>query len=203
MIRRSTWIVIALLAIVIGAYFVIKNRPPTATPPTPTVLANSFLITIGSDKLQSIRISDLANSTTLVERDSASNWQVALPAPGPADQGLAEAAETQVGAMRIVTTLETSPDLGAIGLDHPAYTIDLTFQSGAKHTVEVGSSTPTGGGYYVRFDQKTILVISQDGIDPLVALLANPPYVATATPVETSTATLEPSATAPEATATP
>jgi len=203
MIKRSTWIAIALLAIVVGAYFLIKNRPAAAPTPTPTVLGNSFLITIGTDKLKSIRITDQLNNTTLVERDSASVWQVSLPAPGPADQGLAEAAETQVGAMRIVATLETSPEASAIGLDHPAYTINLAFQSGAKHTIEVGNTTPTSSGYYVRYDQKTVLVISQDGIDPLIALLKRPPYVPTPTPVETSTATPEASPTVQEATATP
>jgi hypothetical protein len=105
--------------------------------------------------------------------------------------------------MRIVTTLETSPDVTAIGLDAPAYTINLVFQSGAKHTIEVGNTTPTSSGYYVRYDQKTVLVISQDGIDPLIALLKNPPYVPTATPAGTSTATLEASPTTPAATATP
>jgi len=207
MVKRSTWIVVALLAIAIGAYFLVKNRPAASTTPTPTPAGSSFLINLGTDKLESIRVADKAGNITQVQRDPSGVWEVILPSLETADQASAEAAETQVGAMTIVTTLSTAPSLSDIGLDQPAYTIDITLASGVKHTIEVGNSTPTASGYYVRFDQKTILVVSQSSLDPLTAMAKNPPYVPTATPLPSDTPgpadTLQPPAGTPVATATP
>ena len=54
--------------------------------------------------------------------------------------------------------------------------------------------TPTGSGYYVRYDDGKIYVISQSGIDAILKLLNAPPYPATETPNPTteSTSTLTP-----------
>jgi hypothetical protein len=120
---------------------------------------------------------------------------VTLPKTGTADQALAGAAETQVGALRIVTTLENQLNLGDAGLETPAYTIELTFVSGTKHVIQVGTLTPTSSGYYVRYDAGNLYVVSQSGIDALLKLLTAPPFPATPTPLpstpETITPTLE------------
>lgn len=182
MIKRPTWIVLILLVLALGGYFFLKSRPLKSGTPTPTAAGTSFLLPATGPKLKSIRISDQQNKVSMIERDSSGSWSVSLPIPAPADQGAAEAAETQVGALSIVTQLNTSPLQSAMGLDTPADVIQLVYQDGSQHTLEVGSKTPTGSGYYVRFDHKGLYVISVDGIDPLLQMLANPPYVPTPTP---------------------
>ena len=192
MIKRSTWIVLLLLVVAIGSFIYSRNRPRTSVIATPSATANGFLLNLTNDKLQSIRISNGQDKTTLVERDNNGNWKVSLPIAENADQAQAEAAETQLGALRIVTNLETIPELTAIGLDHPSASINLTFVSGIRHIIEVGSLTPTSSGYYVRFDNNIITVVSKDGIDPLLGLLTSPPYAPTVTPVPTSESTQTP-----------
>ncbi len=200
MIKRSTWILLACLVLVLGVYLVLKYRPASsATTATPTATASSLLLDVSKDKIQSIRVTGKQNQTTLVERGADGLWKVTLPAAGTADQASAEALETQVGALNIVTRLQTAPELSAMGLDAPAETIRLAFVSGAVHTLQVGNLTPTGSGYYVRYDDSTICVISQYDLDPLIHILQNPPYPATATPTDT----LEPSATPTLPTSTP
>ncbi len=196
MIKRPTWFLLAILALVIVAYFVIKNRLPAAsTTATPTALGNNFLVTQADGVLESIHIADKQNRVVQMQRDSRGTWIVELPTLGAADQALAGAAETQVGSLRIVSTLDSQLNLVDAGLDSPAYTIELTFTSGLKHLIQVGTLTPTSSGYYVRFDTANIYVVSQPGIDALLNLLAAPPYAATETLVPTtelpSTPTLE------------
>jgi hypothetical protein len=117
-----------------------------------------------------------------------------------ADQALAGAAETQVGSLRIVALLDTPPEVNTVGLEIPAYTIELGFVSGTSHKIEVGNLTPTSSGYYVRYDNGKIYVISQSGIESLLNLLTAPPYPATETPSPTiePTSTLTPETTSPE-----
>jgi len=184
MIKRSTWLLLFILVLVLGAYLYLRYRPVKESPvPTPTTTGNNFLISEESGKLQSIRIDQGPSKAVLIERDPSSRWSVSLPASGVADQALAEMAETQVSALRIVTKLETAPQLSALGLEIPGSKISLTFTNGVQHIIEIGSMTPTGSGYYVRLDGGGIYVVSQSAIEALLNLLDNPPYMATETPV--------------------
>lgn len=193
MIKRSTWILLVILAVVLVAYFVIKNRlPATSTTATPTALGDNYLVTKSDGTLQSLRISDNKNNVVQMQRDASGTWVVTLPTPAAADQALAGAAETQVGALRVVTILNNQLSLVDAGLETPSYTIDLTFTSGLKHVIQVGTLTPTNSGYYVRYDSGNLFVVSQAGIGALLNLLTAPPYVATATSVPTIEVTATP-----------
>jgi hypothetical protein len=192
MVKRSTWILLAILALAVGAYFFIKNRPSKVNTLTPTPTGDSFLITQADGVLQSLRISRNKGNNFQMQRDLSKTWVITAPTSGEADQGLAGAAETQVGALSIITILETPPAPSAVGLSVPAYTMELGFVSGASHKIEVGNMTPTSSGYYVRFDGGKIFVIEQSGIDALLNLLTAPPFPATATPVPTTESTSTP-----------
>lgn len=195
MIKRSTWIMLVILALVVAVYFVLKNRATsTSALATPTSQGSNFLITLSDGTLQVIRITDTKNNIFQMQRDSSGTWGITLPTLGNADQSLAGAAETQVGALRIVTTLDISLNLSDAGLSTPSDTIELTFDNDLKHIIQVGNLTPTGSGYYVNFDTGKLYVVSQAGIDALLKLLTAPPFPATETPVptvqETATPTL-------------
>jgi hypothetical protein len=206
MIKRSTWILLAVLALFIGAYFYLKAHPLqllTSTP-TPTATESSFLITKGNDTLTKVVITDAQGNTFQMGRDATGNWAIMVgqsptimvgqsptitqPELAAADQSQAEAAETQLFALSVLTTLETSPSLDVIGLNPPAYTISLEFSSNGQQVLKVGALTPTGSGYYVQVEDK-IYVISQSSIEAVLELLKNPPYAATPTPVPVMVAT--------------
>jgi hypothetical protein len=187
MIKRSTWILLVILLIVVAAYFVITKRASkSSSQATPTVNVNNFLITPADGTLQSLRISDRQGRVVQMQRDTSEMWTVTLPTSGTADQSLAGAAETQVGALRIVTTLNDNLNLADAGLDTPADVIELTFVSGAKHVIQVGTLTPTNSGYYIRYDGGYLYVVGKAGIDALINLLAAPPYAPTETSAPTS-----------------
>ena len=184
MIRRSTWIMLAVLALFIGAYFYLKAHPLqyyTSTP-TPTAPVNSFLINKDNDTLTKVVITDAQGNTFQMGRDAAGYWAITKPKSAAADQSQAEAAETQLFALKVVTTLETSPSPDVIGLNPPAYTISLEFSSNRQQVLEVGGLTPTSSGYYIQLEGM-VYVVSQYSIDAVVKLLQNPPYLVTPTPV--------------------
>ncbi len=189
MVKRSTWIVLAILALAVGVYFLLKNQPLKAKTISPTPTGGSYLITKADGVLQSLFISDNKGNTFKMQRDLSKSWVITAPTSGAADQGLASAAETQVGALSIVTILNSPPALSAVGLAVPFHTMELGFVSGTSHKIEIGDLTPTGSGYYLRFDGGKIYVIEKSGLDAVLNLLTAPPFPATATPDTTSTPT--------------
>jgi hypothetical protein len=192
MIKRSTWILLIILALVLVVYFVIKNQASmTAASSTPTA-SDTFLITPSDSTLQVLRITDAQEHIFQMQRDTSGIWVVTLPSSGTADQGLAGSAETQVGALRIVTTLDSSLNMADAGLSTPADTIELTFVNNLRHVIQVGNLTPTGSGYYVHLDSGKLFVVSQAGIDALLKLLTAPPFPSTETPLATIQETVTP-----------
>ena len=190
MIKRSTWIMLLVLCLAVGAYFLVRAKKSTKqTDITPTPTGIGYLITPADGTLQTLRINDAQKHITEMERDTSGNWVISLPLPGPADLSAAGAAETQIGALRIVSQLDNQLNLKDAGLDVPVYTLTLTFRGGTQHVIEIGNLTPTTSGYYVRFDKQYNYVIGQDGIDALTKLISSPPYAATETPPATFDAT--------------
>jgi len=186
MIKRSTWITLVLFVIAIAGYVILKGHGSSSlAAPTATEVSYKYLINSTDGTLVSLRIYDSNYHVVQLQRDSTGTWIVIQPMSSPADQSLAGAAESQVGALKILSTINTQLSLKEIGLDFPAYTMQFAFSGGKKHIIEVGLSSPVGTGYYVRFDAGGIYVISKDGIDSLVNLLSSPPYPATETPVPT------------------
>jgi hypothetical protein len=182
MIKRPTWILLAVLALVIAAYFLVKNHPNKGEP-TPTAAGDSFLFNQSDGILQSIRITGSQKQVFQMQKDLSKTWVMTSPENGVADQGLASAAETQVGALRIVLSLADPPTPGTLGLEAPAYTLEMGFGNVTNHKIEVGNLTPTKSGYYVRFDNGNFYVVSQSGIYALLNLLTAPPYPAMPTPI--------------------
>jgi hypothetical protein len=199
MIRKQTWIVLIVLAVVIGVYIYldkndIKIGKQDATPTPATEI--SYLFSAQEGNASSIEIASQTGEVVQVKRGD-NGWMIEKPVVAEADQGLVEAAATQVSALRILNNVEIDPQL--VGLNTPAYKVTVSFTGGKEHSFSVGDQTPTGSGYYVQTEDGKTVIVSLNGIDALLKLLQSPPYLAT------PTLTPEPSATPlpPTATLTP
>ena len=198
MIRRATVVYIILLLALAGAYYYLNNREQPAeielTVEPSSEVAPTYLFTAEEGTPTSIQIESKAGETVEVAREEDNTWALTQPIEARADQGAAEAAASQVTAMRIVDTVP-DVDLEIVGLQDPEYVLTIKFTSGGERTVDVGVITPSESGYYVR-DEERVVIVSRSAIDALLELLTNPPYLETPTPEAgaplNETATLEP-----------
>jgi len=195
--KRSTWILILVLAAAIGIYFWLNSTPELpALPSLPTQTSQPPLLPASGDDLTAIRIFNRQYDIVEVQKSETGIWNLILPRPGTADPALLNAAVGQLEALQVIAAFDAAPDAEATGLLFPAYTIQLSYATGTETTLLVGSLAPTGRGYYVQLDGSETFIIGQAGIDALVRLLTSPPYLPTDVPTEAPSAT-------PELTATP
>ncbi len=188
MVKKPTIFLLLILGLIIVAYLLINRQASLSKEEiTPTVQGNDLLITEEEGSLQSIHISSSNDQYFQMQRDTSGAWIITLPSTGIADQSLAGAAETQVGALRIISRIENQNNLKDFGLAEPADTLEFAFSSGAQRVFRVGSLTPTNSGYYLLDDKENLLVVSRSGIDALLRLLVSPPFL----PTETSVPTVE------------
>jgi len=204
--RTGTWITVVLFAALIGLAFYLNNRAQTqnaeATPST-TV---SYVFMSEDGLPTSIEVKPQEGEGVRLVRNAENAWALDLPSNAEANQGLVEAAATQVSSLRILSDIDAAPDI--LGLDKPTYVITIKFTGGSEHVLEVGDKTPTNNGYYVRKDNEKMFIVELSGLDSLLNLVTAPPYLNTPTPsalppTETSIAPSETSAPQSDVTSTP
>ena len=206
----GTWITLLVLAILIGATIYLNRKKETAaTDAIPTSEEITTVFDTADGTVSSIEIKPAEGEAVRIARNEQNAWAIELPLEAEADQGLAEAAATQIFALKVISPIDGKADV--FGLDNPAYTITIEFAGGARetHTLEIGDSTPTNSGYYVRVDKDKMMITDLSGIDSLLQLVNFPPYLNTPTPTplpptETPVPPTEVrGASTPEATVTP
>ena len=180
MVRRETWFLLVVLAALVG-FAVYLNRQKTASEAqaTPTG-AQEFVFPQGEGLPESIEITPADGEPVRIARNEEKIWAIELPFPSAANQGLSEAASTQVSSLRILDEIQGALDI--FGLDKPANVIKVRFAGGSEHVLDVGAKTPTNSGYYTRLDKKKMLIVSLSSLESLLNLVTAPPYLETPTP---------------------
>jgi len=180
--QAGTWITVLIFIGLIGAAVYLNRQKDTAEVQVTPASEPSYLFSTAADgNPTSIEIKPAEGGETVrIARNAENVWALELPVEAEADQGLSEAAATQISALEILDPIDADPAI--FGLDNPAYVITLEFDGGKKHTIEVGDSTPTSKGYYVHIDSDKMMIVDLSGIDSLLQLAAFPPYLVTAIP---------------------
>lgn len=197
--RAGTWISVILLAALIGGAFYINKNKETADAAEITATTEPAFIFEADSIISSIEVKPTDGETVKVARGGDGAWALELPFETEADQGLVEAAASQITALKIINEIDADPSI--FGFDAPAYLITIEFADGKTSKLEVGDPTPTNSGYYVRVDNNKMVIVGLSSIDALANLAFFPPYLNTPTPTALP-ATPTPEST-PEATITP
>jgi hypothetical protein len=188
MVKRSTWVMIVVLAILAGlAYYLqqpdnlIKKAFANAGG-TPTAETFGTLISPADGPINGVSIQSADGQSVTLERKS-SDWALSINGSATAtDQVAAEQAASQSQGLRIVARIDTPNNLSAFGLDKPAYIYKLILADGKSATFKIGNSTITGSGYYLQKEDGTVVIVDKYGMDLVLNLLTQPPYKFTPTP---------------------
>jgi hypothetical protein len=179
--RTGTWAALILLAaLIVFAIFLNKKKEAASAAATPTAgITYVFTETDGSTSGIEIKSSD--GQSVKVEKGADGAWTLTQPLEAAADQGSAQAAMDQIRTLQLQGELDKVA-LDILGLDHPAYTITITFDGGKQRILEIGAVTPTNSGYYCRLDGNRLVILNKTNVDALLNLLKAPPYRETPTP---------------------
>lgn len=204
MIRKGTWIVLAVFVVLLGAAFYLNRNPlpkaedasltPSAT--APSALLNGWQ----ASDITYIAIKGSAAELSLTHRVDG-GWDIAPDNTRPVDAGKVENLRSQLAAMLVATPLDASLDPEALGLSNPTNVITLKNAQGQQAVLKIGQPTPTGSGYYVQLNATPPVVVNKSTLDGILGMLVRDQLVATTpTPPAGDTApageaTAEPSAT--------
>lgn len=191
--RNTTLVYLLILAVALGAYYLINNRekPADIVITLEPEEAASYLFSAEDGVPSQIRIESKTGEMIEVARGENGAWEVILPIEASADQAAAEAAASQITTLRIEDTITNIP-LDVVGLDAPEYTLIVQFKGGVERKASIGVITPTENEYYALSPDGNVVIISKFSLDPLIGLITAPPYLETPTPSPVPTQTFTP-----------
>jgi hypothetical protein len=202
MIKRNTWIVLAIFAVVTAVAILIQTTNVLKPAVSPTATLNPPLLGNSSDSITGVRLVDQHGLSIVSKLDSNNQWTIEQPAGLLVSQGSMQLILSDLYGITIQSTLLSQLPLDSTGLQLPTYTITLTYQSGQTHLIKVGNLTSTQSGYYVQLDTGNAVIVSQSGIDGVVGVFKSVAYTPTptlsadtSTPSATLTATVTPTLT--------
>jgi len=184
--KRTTWILLLLLIITIGVYYLLNHLPEKElTDSTVTPDTSAYLFRETDSTLTAIRIFNSAGDVIALKRNAEAAWEITFPVSSEADQTKLSAAETQLNALKFVTNIGIVTSLVDFGLAVPKSNIILDYSNGKIHHLKIGNLSPTNSGYYVQLDNAGVFIVSQYSLDAILELATNPPFPSTPTPSPT------------------
>jgi len=182
--RRGTWIALVIFLALVGVWIYLDRKEPPLeeAQATPTSVVK-YLFDETAGLPTSISIEAKSGEKVAIERNEKGDWVLLQPIEAEANQGSAEAAASQLTALRVLSKPEVA--LVDAGLVEPSYVMTVKLTGGREEVVRIGDLTPTGSGYYTKInDRNEVLIVDQTGLDALLTMVTSPPYVETPTPVQ-------------------
>jgi hypothetical protein len=174
MIRKQTWILLIVLAVLVGAIFYLQKNPlPSNSTATPSPTAAPALLegwTSEDIVWMQMESSQSGSEPVILSLSADGTWVLGKDGKQAADAGKVEQARAQIADLHPTAALPQGTDLKAIGLTTPNKTLTVKNVGGKSIKIQIGSATPTGSGYYVSVDGKAPVVVAQTVIDTLEGL---------------------------------
>jgi hypothetical protein len=186
MVRKQTWILLVVFAVLLGgAFYLQKNPLPSSSgteTPSPTALARLLKEGWNTSDIVWMELKGKQSSAIQLSRDNQGVWTL-TPEAATVDPGKAEEIRTQIADMRALANLPASFALDAAGFSAPAYILTIKNTQGQQSVIRIGNETPTATGYYAQVDDQAPVVIDKTVIDNVTGKLAKENLMpATATP---------------------
>ena len=166
--RRSVWVLLALLAVLFALIFYLGKRKSEISP-VGSFLVQNFLFAENSSPIIGLDIETEYFSLSL-QRGVDGLWVAVEPKGAAVQQGMVEAALSQLCALPLLAeNLSLSPTDVGIGTQAPITRVH--FAEEGESLFGVGDLTPSGRGYYVQYGEEKIGIVAKDSLDAFFRLL--------------------------------
>ncbi len=183
MIKRSTWVMLAVLAVLLAILLLLpkfKGIEAEATPsPTPSLEAPfSFSVS----EVAELHVIGSDGTSVKVKRDESSNWKLIEPDEEVSESNNIEGVVSGVINMNLLSKIDPPPPADVSGISTPSFTVTIINKSGDEEKFLIGNLTPTSSGYYIQTADGQVYVADKYDIESVIDLVMNPPIKETPTP---------------------
>ena len=182
MIRRSTWIFVAVFVILLGVAFYLERSGVLEKEADPLPTPRPQLVNIDAALFRQIEIDSAQGERVILDKDSQGEWQLIEPAGKQIGNVTSlEAAINAISSLQALNALENEIAVEVIGLSPASYTLTVRTNDARELVLRFGSKTPTGSGYYVQNQSGNLFVVSTLNFESVLKLLSDPTILVTPT----------------------
>lgn len=148
---RNAIILVVVLGLLVGAYFIIKNQKSSSGDAADSTAAGQTLkvLEVKQDDINSMEFNNESGSFTL-KKKSKDEWTIEPASEFPLNlSGVTTAASSLSSVIADKLVEENATDLTKYGLDKPA-TVKVGLADGTSKEIEIGSSNATKDGIYIK-----------------------------------------------------
>ncbi len=185
---RNILILLALLAVLGGAFYIVA-RPKPGAPQQP----KDYVWMIEQENIARITMTlpketpPLSESFVRISQGDKFPWFFDDPQHSPVDAqrwgGGIPLLLSGPGADRVVSQSATPEQLTMFGLDNPSMDILLQMDDGKNMHIKVGDRTPDGNNFYVEAPSTTaVATVDYTWYQVLEKIIRDPPYASAPTP---------------------
>ena len=169
-IYRNAAILALVLAVVVGAYFLISSLTGNKTPQV-TEKGFKYIDIASADKIDTVK-TEYSGETLVYARTIGEDWGISFPENMKVDKFMCKSVVLNLAPLRSFKVIEEEPsDLSQYGLDNPSV-ITVKLKTGNEIVLNIGKRTETGENYYAkRVDEKRVVTISTAYIERLLFTL--------------------------------
>lgn len=172
MIRRNTWIILAIFVVLLGGLLYLQKNPlsisESEATPTPTMMV-SLLPEKVTSQMNTITYK-LNGMTFILKKDEQGNWNTDSEQGETLSSNDASTIPQLLTEAYILQYLTSEPDATSTGLSSPQAEITISDGSTILTTLRIGNPTPTDSGYYVQLDSDPPLVSPKSSISSLLSI---------------------------------
>lgn len=183
MIRRSTWIFVAVFMGLLGITVYLQRSGFLEEEAEPLPTPRPQLLNIDASLIRHIELESADGERVILDRDAQGAWQLIEPAGKQIGNPTSlDAVINAIASLQALNALENAIAADVIGLSPAAYTLTVRTNDGRQLVLHFGSKTPTGSGYYVQNENGKLFVISTLNFESVFKLLSDPTILVTPTP---------------------
>jgi hypothetical protein len=180
MVKKSTWVVIIIFAVLVVALLLVEKYPvgPLKGTPTPTqqpaLLDSSLKTQISSIKIQ-------AGTESFSLEKAGDTWVFSNDRSLTIMQSAANEMVDVLFSLDTKSVVDPTTPMETLGLVEPSIVFTIIMQDGTDQKVTIGGVTPTSSGYFAQINQDSPIVISTYAVESLnrfinpVGLMAETP----------------------------
>lgn len=173
MIRRSTWILLAVFAtLAAGTLIWQRTEKKNGADPTPT--SRPALFDFESGSIIQVQLANSSQSAVF-DKQADGSWILNGDPSLSIDSDEISNRLAQLTGVRALNVIDAPPQESLTGMDEPILSLSMVLENGRTILVEVGASTAIGSGYYTRLDGARLYVVSKSVLDGMLTMLQAPP----------------------------
>lgn len=164
---RNAVILVIILGLLTGAYFLVKNKQGKISDPSSGSSNSLNVLNVDVNKITQVTVVNKDGTFAFEKKDK--DWTITSPANLKIDKSKVGTIATNLSYLDADKVVEDSAkDLSVYGLDKPS-TVTAKLSDGTVIELEIGSKTPTGDDYYAKKkEDNKVYTISTYTVETLV-----------------------------------